>query len=168
MDIIENTKMLVRYKAWADDITFSAVSKLPSAEITKQRKTRFGNIVHTLNHVYVIDDIFKAHLSGEKHHYTARNTDNHPHLSDLYKSQMTINRWYIDYVDSLSEELLNTIVNFQFIGGGDGAMSRLNILLHVINHSTYHRGFVGDMFYQIPAIPPANDLPVFLRDIAEG
>jgi uncharacterized damage-inducible protein DinB len=36
--------------------------------------------------------------------------------------------------------------------------------LHVVNHSTYHRGFVADHFNQIPSRPPTTDLPVFLRD----
>ncbi len=28
---------------------------------------RFGNMVHTLNHVYVVDDIFRHHLQRKKH-----------------------------------------------------------------------------------------------------
>ena len=41
-------------------------------------------------------------------------------------------------------------------------MRRSEIILHVINHTSYHHGFVADMFYQIPARPPLTDLPVFL------
>lgn len=37
-----------------------------------------------------------------------------------------------------------------FVGGGEGAMSRMEILHHIVNHTTYHRGFVSDMLYQIP------------------
>ena len=164
MNLIENIRMLTRYKAWADDITFSAVSTLPNGEATKHRNTRFGNMVHTLNHVYVIDAIFKAHLLGQSHDYTARNTENCPPLADLLKLQKEMDKWYIDYADSISEEKLSEIVKFQFVGGGEGSMSRTDMVIHVVNHSTYHRGFVGDMMYQVPAIPPANDLPVFLRD----
>ncbi len=43
-------------------------------------------------------------------------------------------------------------------------MTREEILLHVVNHTTYHRGFVAEMFYKVPARPPTTDLPVFLRD----
>ncbi len=43
-------------------------------------------------------------------------------------------------------------------------MSRGEMIAHVVNHATYHRGFVADMMYQVPAMPPATDLPVFLRD----
>jgi uncharacterized damage-inducible protein DinB len=38
------------------------------------------------------------------------------------------------------------------------------MLLHIVNHTSYHRGFVADMFYQVPARPPVTDLTVFLRD----
>ena len=44
-------------------------------------------------------------------------------------------------------------------------MSRNEIILHVVNHGTYHRGFVSDMMYQVPAVLPANDLSVYLRDV---
>ena len=156
--------MLTKYKAWANDIIFSAVSSLPSGEATKKRQTRFGNMVHTLNHVYVIDDIFRSHLLGEKHGYTARNTESHPPLADLWKLQVEMDKWYIEYADNALGELLAEEVSFQFIGGGQGMMSREEMIVHVVNHGTYHRGFVGDLMYQIPATPPANDLPVFLRD----
>ena len=49
-----------------------------------------------------------------------------------------------------------------FIGGEKGSMSRGDILLHVVNHATYHRGWVAEMFFQVPARNPTTDLPVFL------
>ena len=119
-------------------------------------------MVHTLNHVYVIDDVFKSHLRGDPHGYTARNTESNPGLTALWGLQKEMDKWYVDYVESLTEDKLSEVVKFQFIGGGDGAMTRADMILHVVNHSTYHRGFVGDLMYQVPATPPANDLPVFL------
>ena len=44
-------------------------------------------------------------------------------------------------------------------------MTRGDMLLHVVNHKTYHRGYVADMLCQVPARPPTMDLPVFLRDV---
>ncbi len=165
MSLLNTVKTLIKYKAWANELTYSALAQLPEGEATKPRTTRFGNMVHTLNHVYVIDDIFKAHLQGVSHSYTARNTETHPPLEQLWEQQQRMDSWYLDYVDSLQSEQINETVRFQFVGGGFGAMSRADILIHVVNHATYHRGFVGDMMYQVPAVPPANDYPVFLRDI---
>lgn len=165
MGMLEQVKMLVRYRAWADELTFKAVMDLPEGEAVKPRPTRFGSMVHTLNHVFVIDAIFKAHLLGEPHHYTARNTETSPPLGELWQQQRQMNQWYIDYVEGLSEDQLNEWVSFQFVGGGEGGMSRHQIITHIVNHGTYHRGFVGDMMYQVPATPPANDFPVYLRDV---
>jgi len=157
-------KMLVRYKHWANGLTFDNVMALPQEEALRQRPTRFGNMVHTLNHVYVVDDIFRHHLQGRKHGYTARNTEQTPAVGDLWRAVQEMDRWYIDLVDTWSDEDLATVVHFEFVGGGQGAMTREQIVLHVVNHGSYHRGFVGDMMYQVPLTPPSNDLPVFLRD----
>ena len=164
MNLLEKVKTLTKYKAWADELTFSAVSELPKGEATKKRQTRFSTMVHTLNHVYVIDDVFKAHILGKSHSYIARNTESHPSLDHLWELQRGMDSWYVQYAENTTEETLSEIVKFQFIGGGEGSMSRVDMIIHVVNHSTYHRGFVGDLMYQVPATPPANDYPVFLRD----
>lgn len=158
-------RMLTQYKAWANELIFSAIKSLPTGEAIKERPTRFKNMVHTLNHVYVIDCIFKAHLEGQKHPFKARNTPTHPPLYELWESVKIVDQWYLDYAISLSEQQLAEHINFEFVDGGEGIMSRMDMILHVVNHGTYHRGFVADMMYQVPIVPPATDLPVFLRDV---
>jgi uncharacterized damage-inducible protein DinB len=44
-------------------------------------------------------------------------------------------------------------------------MTRAEMIMHVVNHATYHRGIVSEMLYQVPVAAPATDLPVFLRDV---
>lgn len=158
-------QMLIRYKAWASAIAYDTVAQLPEAELTKERPTTFKTILHTLNHIYVVEDIFRAHLEGRGHDYTARNTPTSPPLAELRQAAADMGRWYIDLTDRLSERELEEIVEFEFVGGGDGAMTRAEILHHIVNHATYHHGFVSDMLYQVPLRQPANDLPVFLRDV---
>jgi uncharacterized damage-inducible protein DinB len=58
-------------------------------------------------------------------------------------------------------------VSFRFIGGEPSAMTRGEILLHVVNHGSYHRGWVAEMFFAVPATNPATDLPVYLREIGQ-
>lgn len=159
---------LVRYKTWANEIVFSMVSELPEEEALRSRKTRFGNMVHTLNHVYVIDDVFRAHLLGRAHGYTARNTPTHPPLKVLWKAVRELDEWYVRFADSLDSESLARTIEFDFIGGGKGAMTCEQMILHVVNHGTYHRGFVADMMYQAGVTPKATDLPVFLRDVPQS
>jgi uncharacterized damage-inducible protein DinB len=157
--------MLTRYTAWANDRLFEALAQLPEGELTATRATVFGNMLHTLNHAYVVDLIWQAHLEGRPHGFKARNTENYPPLAALRQSQRGLDEWYISYADKLSQDRHDEVVEFTFVGGGPGAMTRGDILLHVVNHKTYHRGFVADMICQVPARPPTTDLPVFLRDV---
>lgn len=157
-------RMLTRYNQWANERILEATFKLPEGEATKTRPTLFKNIVHTLNHNYVIDRIFQAHLEGREHGYTARNTQEPPPLEVLWRGQQEIDVWYVKWSDEIAEPALDERVNFTFVGGGDGVMTRGEILLHIVNHTSYHRGFAADLFNQIPIRPPNTDLTVFLRD----
>ena len=98
---------------------------------------------------------------------TTRNPDECPAFAELRAAQIEIDQWYIEYSDDVQDSRCGEVVNFSFIGGGSGSMSRGDILLHVINHTTYHRGHIGCMIYQVPAEPPTTDLPVFLREHAK-
>jgi len=160
--------MLTRYKAWANELMFKAVVQLPPGEALKQRCSLFPNIVHTLNHNYVIDLIFQAHLLSREHGFTARNTPTCPPLGSLWHAQQEVDNWYIAWSDGITDAAINETVLFTFVGGGEGAMTRGEILLHVVNHTTYHHGFVANLFYEIPAEPPTTDLPVFLRDVPQN
>jgi len=76
-----------------------------------------------------------------------------------------VDDWYITWSERISEAALGENVPFTLIGGNKGVMTRAQILLHIVNHTSYHRGFVADLFYQVPgARPPTTDLPVFLRE----
>jgi uncharacterized damage-inducible protein DinB len=156
--------MLARYNAWANRMMFDAVAALPPGEATKKRPTLFGSMAHTLNHNYVIGLIWQAHLAGREHGFTARNTPEHPPLAELRLAQERLDAWYISQSDSLPPEALAERLSFTLIGGNRGEMSRAEMLLHVVNHCTYHRGWVSDLFFQVPARPPTIDLPVYLRE----
>ena len=153
-----------RYKAWADDRFLSVVATVPPAELTAPRPIVFGSLLRTLHHSYAMDHVWRCHLLGQPHGLTSRNPEHCPGLEELAAAQRAIDRWYVDYAGSLSERALQETLGFEFIGGGRGAMGRGDILVHVVNHSTYHRGHAADMLYALGIFPPTTDLPVFLRE----
>lgn len=164
--MLETLRFMTRYRAWADGMTFDALAKLPPEEVSKPRDTLFKSMIHTMNHNLVIDQIFKGHLTGTDHGHAKRNTPAPPPLADLTAAQAAMNDWFTAYADGLDERTAAERVRFDFVDGGEGEMSRGDMVLHVVNHATYHRGFVAEMMYQVPAVPPATDLPVYLRDAA--
>ena len=167
MSTLRTTRMLTRYNAWANQLTFKAVAALPEGEAVKPRASVFKNMVHTLNHNYVIDRIFQAHLEGRAHGYGARNTADHPPLDELWRAQQEIDRWYVEWADRVGENELEQKVAFTYVGGGEGVMTRREIVQHLVNHTSYHRGFVAQMMYDIPVRPPTTDLTVYLRDVCQ-
>lgn len=40
------------------------------------------------------------------------------------------------------------------------------MLLHIVNHKTYHRGNVAEMMYLAKRKPPTIDLNVYLKEAA--
>lgn len=157
-------EMMAHYKAWANQVLYDNVARIPEEELTRERVTHFKTLGFTLNHVYVVDRIFQAHLTGTSHPYTARNTPTHPPLAELREAVFALDRWYLDYVHSLPEARWAERISFPFVDGGAGEMSRQEILLHLVNHGSYHRGFAGDMLNQSGLSARSSDLSVFLRD----
>jgi uncharacterized damage-inducible protein DinB len=162
MTTTHTIQMLTRYNAWANKAIFEAVAALPGDEATKKRPTLLKNMVNTLNHLHVVDLIWQAHIEGRDHLIPALNTVLYPDLTELWLAQQAIDAWYISWGDMLSETDADEPVRFTLIGGKQGELRRSDIVLHVVNHTSYHRGFVADLFYQVPARPPLTDLPVFL------
>lgn len=160
---MEHLQRLTRYRAWADEALLAAVRALPGHELTAPQPIVFGSLLRTLHHVQAMDAVWRAHLLGEAHGYTTRNPEACPTFEALAERQHALDRWYVDYADALTADAAARVVEFEFIDGGRGALTRCDIVLHVVNHATYHRGHIADMFYRCGATPPVTDLPVYLR-----
>ena len=159
----QTARILSRYKTWADNLLFDATAALPPDEVVKIRQTLFKTMIGTLNHNYVVDLIWKAHLERKEHGFTARNGIVHADLGDLRRAQQDVNAWFERWADAQSDASLAEELSFMFISGEHSTMSRGAMFMHLVNHASYHRGWVCDMFFEVPAKPPTTDLPVFLK-----
>jgi uncharacterized damage-inducible protein DinB len=160
---MQTARMLARYNLWANRLLFDATAALPPAELTKERQTLFKTIIATLNHNLVVDLIWQAHLEGRAHGFEARNVVLHPELPALWQARQAMDDWYVAWADAQTNASLAEERPFTFIGGEKSAMTRGEMLLHIITHTTYHRGWVAEMFHAIPVKPPTTDLPVYLN-----
>lgn len=149
---------LFKYKAWTNDELFGALNSLNDSALDMHP------VIRTLNHIYVADCIFVANLQGTIHSYTATNTPETPNLTDLYLAVQTTDRWYIEYVASLNSEQLMEQIEFSFVDGDFGKMSRQEMLMHVITHGGYHRGAVGKLLAQATVPPPRDIYTRFLHE----
>lgn len=165
MSSLQLMQTLTRYRAWADRLLYQSLAAMPESGLTAAQPIVFGNLLRTLNHVYCMDQVWKAHLEGVPHGFSSRNPEDCPGFDALQLAQAQMDEWYVGYAESLDERAIDETVRFTFIGGGEGAMRRGEILLHVVNHATYHRGHVAMMMYGLSVPPPTTDLPVYLREV---
>lgn len=150
---------LFAYKTWADS---ELLGLLEQASLTNPPE-RLRSAIRRLNHVNVSDRIFRAHLTGERHAFTDTNTEETPTVSALKADMLENDRWFEHYVTSSSPQQLEEVVRFTFTDGDKGAMSREEMLLHVITHGGYHRGNVGEMLDGVGLDAPRDLYTRFLH-----
>ena len=150
---------LFRYQAWAHDGFLRAIEDLDAE--------RFGEARHlalrVLNHVFVVNQIFTGHLTGQPHGYEDNNTVDTPTPQALRAAHAASDRWLLEYVAAITPEQLAERIAFTFTDGGRGAMTREEMLFHVVTHDGYHRGEVGRMLKQIQSPLPWDTFAVFLH-----
>ncbi|WP_411202032.1 DinB family protein [Kosakonia cowanii] len=152
--------ILVKFKRWMDGETLKAIKAIDEPAHPQKRHL----MIRLMNHIYVVDMIFRANLTGQQHGYTALNTPETPTLEELEVKMADCAAWYIQHVDALSSSDLEKVITFRFVDGGHGEMRAIDMLNHVLFHGTYHRGAVGWMISECGSVAPKDVLTVFLRD----
>lgn len=157
---IDNLVTLFRYKRWIDIETLQAIKRIDaSVNAEKHHLT-----LRLMNHIHVVDSIFRANVIGQKHSYTALNTPETPSADELLITMTECTDWYIQHVNYMSSADLAETIKFQFVDGGHGEMKAVDMLNHVLFHGAYHRGAVGWLISESGVTPPKEVLTVFLRD----
>jgi uncharacterized damage-inducible protein DinB len=152
-------KTLFAYKSWANNELFNALANVDG--VTHAELLHMA--LRTLNHIHVVDRIFKAHLQGGQHGCAATNTDATPPLAELQFGVAEVDAWYLDYASHTPASGLSETISFRFTDGDAGTMTREEMLLHVITHGAYHRGNVGQLLKSISVAPPRDLYTRFLH-----
>ena len=150
---------LFAQKSWANNELLNVLATVTAVEHADTAHAA----VRMLNHIYVVDRIFRAHLLDEPHGYLATNTDATPDLGELQFSVAETDAWYESYAQKAITEQLAEAIAFRFTDGDAGTMTREEMLLHVITHGAYHRGNVGQMLKLISVAPPRDLYTKFLH-----
>ena len=150
---------LFAQKSWANNELFNVLATVTAQEHTDA----LHSAIRMLNHIYVVDRIFQSHLLGERHGYSATNTDATPVLDELQFSVAETDAWYESYARKACASQLEESITFRFTDGDAGTMTRQEMLLRVITHGAYHRGNVGQMLKLISVAPPRDLYTKFLH-----
>lgn len=153
---------LFAYKSWSNRELFELLATIDNT--SEQHAQVLHTSIRLLNHIYVVDQIFQAHLRGVASTFLATNTKETPSLAALYAGVRETDAWYEYYVSSISDRELQESVGFQFTDGDKASMRRDEILMHIITHGGYHRGNVGQLLKTINIAPPRDIYTRFLHE----
>ena len=150
---------LFAYKAWANQELVDALETIPEETDRRARAV----IVLTLDHTSIVDQIFRARLTGETPAFERVVSARPPPLADLRRTMATTDAWYIDYVRTASPTELDEAIDFTYVADGEpGRMTRGEMLGHVLTHSNSHRGAIGEMLGRLGVDGPGDMLTTFL------
>jgi uncharacterized damage-inducible protein DinB len=85
-------------------------------------------------------------------------------LAALESQWSAVEREQDTFLDNLTDELLTGRVSYENLQGVRWEYSLAEMMQHVVNHSSYHRGQVAVLLRQLGQTPLATDFLLFLDE----
>jgi uncharacterized damage-inducible protein DinB len=121
----------------------------------------------TLNHLLVTDRNWMWRLTGNGEHYERGDTIVHRDRRALTAARADEDERIVRYVASLDEATLSGLHSYTTTKGKPFEQRRRDILAHLFNHQTHHRGQAHAILSIVTGRePPALDLLAFQRGVA--
>ena len=157
-------RTLLDYHYWARDRLLQATEQLRPEQFTQDICSSFRSVRDTLVHIYSAEWIWYSRWQGVSP-TTMLPPETFPNLATLRKTWSEHEAKMRAFLDGLGEEGINRLIQFKTTSGEDVASVLWQMLQHVVNHASYHRGQVTTMLRQLGAAPPkSQDLIAFYRE----
>ena len=150
------------YNIWANKTLFERISKLSDEEINKDIASSFPSLYKTVAHMWLAEDVWYQRLKLVEHIVPAPDnfTGSFAELCNQLGKQSQV---WKDWIDAATETQLSHV--FAYIRNKEQQkMPVYQMLLHLFNHATYHRGQLVTMLRQLNADKiPATDFSAYCR-----
>ena len=161
---IDNFRQLADYNHWANRRIYAAALAMPDEQYRRPTGVFFGSLHGTLNHLLVTDRIWLRRLTGEGEAPTRLNTILFEDRSELARARMAEDARIQRVINAYSAADLDRPVNYQTTSGAPQQQVLKDILLHLFNHQTHHRGHAHACCSILTGKePPPLDLLMFQR-----
>ena len=151
------------YTAWATQHLLNAVAAIPSEQLTHDFHTADKTILNTLAHVFAADRIWFDRVNGWPRE--AFITDADRSLDVLQEAWPELLAGWRRWTSALDENRLNERIVYTDMAGKSHQSLPSEIILHVVNHGTHHRGQVSGFLRTLGHTPPPLDLIRFYRGL---
>lgn len=161
-------RTLVEYGRWARARMLDALDALTPEQYARAMGNSFDSVRDTVVHIYGAEWIWTARLDGESP-AAFPTVGDLPDVATLRRAWAALDERVDRIVSSLDDAGAIRTIEYRTMSFGPAASTVAQILQHVANHGTYHRGQVTTMVRQLgAAAPKATDLIFFYRERASG
>ena len=151
------------YNIWANDMVCDWLQKISEEQWMQHVTSSFNSIQETVLHIVAAEHIWFQRMSKEQNQVWLQSTftgTKNEHVA-LWKTSSAALK---DFVESFDENNLQANLDFKRLNGDAYSMPFFELLAHVFNHSTYHRGQLVTMLRQVGFTGiEATDMLVYFR-----
>jgi uncharacterized damage-inducible protein DinB len=159
---------LVDYNYWARDRLLDAVAALPPEQFARPLGNSFSSIRDTIAHICDAESIWLKRWRGEQPQ-GFQNPDRIADLAAAREEWAELEREMREVLTTLGPEGIERRIEYKDFRGAERADVFRQMLQHVVNHGSYHRGQVTTMLRQLGAVPARSmDLIAFYREKQQG
>ncbi len=159
---VQDIARLFAYNKWANARFVAAAATLTEGQLAAQVTSSFPSVRATLAHIVGAEWLWLRRWLGE--HPAATPPWLESPLPVLRERLAEVERERDRYVAALSAEDLDRTLSYRRLDGTARSGRLADTLLHVVNHSTYHRGQLTTMLRQVGGTPPTTDLALYAAE----
>ncbi|HLK51146.1 MAG TPA: DinB family protein [Bryobacteraceae bacterium] len=157
-DVLRNH---LEYTAWASKRLVDTATGISPEELTRDFQTADHSVVGTLAHIYAADRIWLARVTNATPGAFISDADRT--LSVLVHDwPALLDRWR-KWAQALTDESAAALITYKDLKGNEYTQPLWQIVVHVVNHGTHHRGQVSGFLRAMGYPPPPLDAMAFYR-----
>lgn len=130
---------LTRYNLWANRLITSFINEAGEAAFDLTQSGSFPTIRETLDHISGAEKIWLLRLQGTSLREWPSN-ESEGALAERCARLTSVSEAFVNFTEGADEGFFNEILSYQNLKGDAFAGNVADILAHVMNHSTFHRG----------------------------
>lgn len=159
----DTLRLHLDYTAWATNRLLGAAAALSPEELTRDFKTSDRSVLDTLVHVFAADRIWLTRIHGGTR--AAFIDDEDRNLNRLQQEWPALQQRWKEWAAPLSDQDAAKKIAYRDLKGNPYEQPLWQILLHVVNHGTHHRGQAAGFLRAMGHTPPQLDLIFYYREL---
>lgn len=160
---IDDVRTLLDYHYWARDRVLEALQPLAADQYTRDLGNSFRSLRDTVVHVYAAEWAWYSRWQGESP-TALLPPDRFPDVATIRDAWTSLETKVRAYVAAMGPDGIHKELPYRLLNGTAGSSVLSQMIQHVVNHASYHRGQITTMLRQIGANPPKSmDLIAFHR-----